>query len=409
MKRKWVYVILATFFAFSLLYSCTSPTSNNGSNNEVTNNEATNSEVTIVIDRVGANRNATLVLAQDGLNGEWKELTGTGGVYTFTVNNEQGVYSIAAVDKIPRSDSSDVQLFHGTLAEAKTVNIPFKAYEDTDYATLTINVPTDYATDIINVFFLEDNSRINSVDNGKVSVKIPKGKGELVVFISDPETYEPLKVYIKRGFDFQGDGSITINANELKIPEKITDWGDEVRYGWVLGKTIIPSHINENIGIPTELMQSGDRYVAEYMTWGSNPSIEWSKVTKSPASVTVKEGVKALEPATTTISATAVENNLPKITFSPYQSEISGYEVKYYGFYIYSDYITITPGYLAKVNNIYTFPKMNSDNWEPSYNPPSNYTMDLIAICLSPSTIDDINSLKVGSEWVVFNTWLGGL
>ncbi len=409
MKRRWMYITLSVFFAFFLLYSCTPPTTNNGSNNETTNNEATNSEVTIVIDRMGVNRNATLVLAQDGLNGEWKELTGTDGVYTFTVNDEHGIYSVAAVDRIPQSDSSDVKLFHGTLAEAKMINILFNAYEDTDYATLTINVPTGYATTTISVFFLKDNSRINSIDNGKASVKIPKGKGELVVFISDPETYEPLKVYIKRGFDFQGDGSITINENELKSPEKITDWGDEVKYGWVLGKTIIPSHINENIGIPTELMQNGDRYVAGYRNWAGNLSIGWSKVTENPTSVTVKEGVKALEPATTTISATGVEGDLPKITFSPYQSEISDYEVKYYGFYIYSDYITITPGYLAKVNNAYTFPKINSDNWEPSYNPPSNYTMDLIAICLSLSTIDEINSLKVGSEWVVFDTWLRGV
>ncbi|HPZ18666.1 MAG TPA: hypothetical protein PLL03_09650, partial [Fervidobacterium sp.] len=87
MKRRWMYVILAMFFAVFFLYSCVSPTTTNSK------------EVTIVIDRSGANRNATLVLAQDGLEGTWKELTGTNGTYKFTVNDSDGVYSIVAVDE----------------------------------------------------------------------------------------------------------------------------------------------------------------------------------------------------------------------------------------------------------------------------------------------------------------------
>jgi len=59
-----MYVILVTFFAIFFLYSCTSLTTTNSK------------EVTITIDREGINRNATLILAQDGLNGDWEELTG---------------------------------------------------------------------------------------------------------------------------------------------------------------------------------------------------------------------------------------------------------------------------------------------------------------------------------------------
>ena len=65
MKRRWMYVILAMFFTVFFLYSCTSPTTTNSK------------EVTIVVDRTGVNRNATLILAQDGLNGDWEELTGS--------------------------------------------------------------------------------------------------------------------------------------------------------------------------------------------------------------------------------------------------------------------------------------------------------------------------------------------
>ena len=141
MKRRWMYVILATFFAIFFLYSCTSLTTTNSK------------EVTITIDREGINRNATLILAQDGLNGDWEELTGSGGIYKFTVDDPNGVYSVAAVDDPNPDYEPQIQLFHSTLAEARTITLELWP-DDTDFATLTVNVPAEYATENVSVFFL---------------------------------------------------------------------------------------------------------------------------------------------------------------------------------------------------------------------------------------------------------------
>ncbi|HCI28586.1 MAG TPA: hypothetical protein DE117_00130 [Fervidobacterium sp.] len=407
MKRRWIYVILATFFAVFFLYSCTSPTQNNGSNNETTNNEATNSDVTIVIDRSGANRNATLVLAQDGLEGTWKELTGTNGTYKFTVNNEQGVYSIAAVDEI--TNGSQIRLFHGTLAEAKTVNIPFAPVE-VDYATLTINIP-NYPGAKVGVFFLNNHVYDYLDDNGSVPINISKGEGELVIFVYDENMdFQLTKIYLNRDFTLQSSKTLEISGTALENPSQIE--GEDVVYGWILDKTIVPAHAAyEKVKIPQDKIKDTDMYEAYHHYFRDYLSVYWTKITKD-VPVTIPEGVKTLTPATTTISATGVENNLlPKITFSPYQSEISGYEVKYYKLHVnYNCYITITSGYLAQLSdNIYTFPNITLDNWKNEYNPSGNYVVYSLDICLSPNTIDEMNSLKVESEWVDFTTWLGGL
>lgn len=395
----------SNIFYYLFLYSCVSPTTTNSK------------EVTIIIDRSGINRNATLILAQDGLNGDWKELTGTNGIYKFNVNDPDGVYSVAAVDEIPHSDYNDIQLFHSTLAEGKTVNFEFFADYDTDFATLTVYVPTPYATANISVFFLKHHAPNYPLEGASATVKIPKGKGELVAIISDPDLWSPLKVYVNRNFDFPSSKPLTIVNTDLKDPgEGITGGSDGVLYSWILGKTLVPGHLNWNATIPETLMNSTDKYMAEYNDWIM--SISWSKVTKD-VPVTIKDGVKDLEPAATTISATAVENNLPEITFDPYTSPISGYSTKYYGFDISKkvttgDYtypsqthsIFITPGYLAKVENVYKFPNITLTAWKDAYKPVTDYVVQSLGICLSPNTIDEINSLKVGTEWVIFNSTL---
>jgi len=406
MKRRWMYVILAMFFTVFFLYSCTSPT-------PIENNKT--NEVTVTIDREGAHRDVTLVVAQDGLNGEWKELKGSGGIYKFTVNDPDGVYSIVAVDEETNSDHFHTKLFHSTLAEARTVNLELWP-DDTDFATLTVNVPTAYATENVSVFFLKHHAPNSWLEDSSTTVNIPKGKGTLVAIISDRDSDSPVKVYIKRDFNFQASGSLTISSSDLKNPaEDITD--DEITYFWLLDKTLVPGHLNWNMEIPEDVMNSTDKYMAEYLDWEDDIFISWWKVTRD-VPVTIKPEVTELEPATTTITATAVENNLPKVTFSPYVSTISDYTTRYYNFDIskkvtIEDYtyqsethtITLTPGYLAAAGNVYMFPDIDLASWE-EYKPTADYVIQSLGICLSPNTIDEMNSLKLGSEWTIFYSYL---
>ena len=403
MKRRWMYVILATFFTVFFLYSCTSPTTTNSK------------EVTIVVDRTGVNRNATLILAQDGLNGDWEELTGSGGIYKFTVDDPNGVYSVAAVDDPDPDYEPQIQLFHSTLAEARTITLELWP-DDTDFATLTVNVPAAYATENVSVFFLKHHEPNSWLEDSSTTVNIPKGKGTLVAIISDREdSNSPLKVYIKRDFNFLASGSLTISSSDLKNPaEEITG---EITYSWLLDKTLVPGHLNWNMKIPEDVMNSSDKYMAEYLKWEDDIFISWWKVTRD-VPVTIKPGITDLEPATTTITATAVENNLPNITFSPYVSTISDYSTRYYDFDIskkvtIGDYtyqsetheITLTPGYLAAASNVYMFPDIDLASWE-EYKPTADYVIQSLGICLSPNTIDEMNSLKLGSEWAIFYSYL---
>jgi len=402
MKRRWMYVILAMFFTVFFLYSCTSPTTTNSK------------EVTIVVDRTGVNRNATLILAQDGLNGDWEELTGSGGIYKFTVDDPNGVYSVAAVDDPDPDYEPQIQLFHSTLAEARTITLELWP-DDTDFATLTVNVPAEYATENVSVFFLKHHAPNSWLEDSSTTVNIPKGKGTLVAIISDRDLWSPLKVYIKRDFNFQASGSLTISSSDLKDPaEEITG---EITYSWLLDKTLVPGHLNWNMKIPEDVMNSSDKYMAEYLKWEDDIFISWWKVTRD-VPVTIKPGITDLEPATTTITATAVENNLPNITFSPYVSTISDYSTRYYDFDIskkvtIGDYtyqsetheITLTPGYLAAASNVYMFPDIDLASWE-EYKPTADYVIQSLGICLSPNTIDEMNSLKLGSEWAIFYSYL---
>jgi len=415
MKRRWIYVILATFFAVFFLYSCTPPTTNNGSNNETTNNEATNSEVTIVIDRAGVNRNATLILAQDGLNGEWKELTGTDGIYTFTVNNEQGVYSIAAVDE--STPNAYIQLFHSTLAEEKTIDIKFGADFETDFATLTINFPATCEASQVGIFFLS-NHGFPEVKQASVTIQMPKGKSDLVIFIQPDWNIkdgidEFQKVYIKRNFEIKNDETIIVNEGDLKAPgDLITTDDTSVVYSWIINNTFVPAFLTTK-KIPN--MAINDRYLATYGYWIENTHVIWSKVTKD-IPITVSNKIKTFAPPTSIISATTTDTNgLPEISFTPYESTISDYKTKYYEFdilekvtsggYTYvspTHWIFVTPGYLAKVGNTYKFPNITLGQWKDEYKPASDYVMQNIEVCLSPNPIDEVSASKLGTEWLAF-------
>ncbi|MBP9518352.1 MAG: hypothetical protein KBE50_03430 [Fervidobacterium sp.] len=405
MKRRWMYVILTTFFAVFLLYSCLPTTTNN-------------TEVTIVVDRLGVNRNATRILAQDGLNGEWKVLTGTGGTYKFTVSDPNGVYSVAAVDDPNPDYEPEIQLFHSTLAEARTINLELWT-ADSDFATLTVNVPTPYATSNISVFFLEHHAPNYQLDDASGTVQIPKGQSTLVAVISDPVSWSPLKVYIKRDFNFPDSSSLTIPLSDLKAPGELigTDEDIYIDYSWVQDKTLVPAHLSWDTKIPEGMMSSTDKYLAKHFSGKEDIFISWWEVTRD-VPVTIRTDVMNLEPATSTISATDVDNDLPKVTFEPYVSPISDYATRYYNFDIFKkvtieDYtypsvthiITVTPGYLAAAGNVYMFPDIDLASWE-EYKPTADYVIQSLGICLSPNTIDEMNSLKLGSEWTIFYSYL---
>ncbi len=408
MKRRWMYVILAMFFTVFFLYSCTSPT-------PIKNNKT--NELTVTIDIEGAHRNVTLVVAQDGLNGEWKELTGSGGIYKFTVNDPDGVYSIVAVDEETNSDHFHTKLFHSTLAEARTVNFEFHYDESVDFAKLNITIPDNYANAYVSVFFLKHEAPNNFLRSVNTNVELPKGKGELVIVIHDLDTGAATKVYIDRNFDLQSERSLTIVESELKsLGQEIQGGDSEITYYWVLGKTLVPGSVLSNMKIPNELIKSSDRYMAEYSQWG-NPFINWWKVISDGIPVTVTDGIKTLESAASTISATDTEAGLPRVSFSPYVSTVTDYDIKYYNFDISTrigaeqfpvgtHFITVTPGYLEKIGNVYTFPSITSTSWKSAYNPTADYVIQVLKICLSPNTIDEMNSLKLGSEWTIFYSYL---
>ncbi|HPT59155.1 MAG TPA: hypothetical protein PLD16_04930 [Fervidobacterium sp.] len=331
------------------------------------------------------------------------------------MDDPNGVYSVAAVDDPDPDYEPQIQLFHSTLAEARTITLELWP-DDTDFATLTVNVPAAYATENVSVFFLKHHAPNSWLEDSSTTVNIPKGKGTLVAIISDREdSNSPLKVYIKRDFNFQASGSLTISSSDLKDPaEEITG---EITYSWLLDKTLVPGHLSWDMKIPEDMMSSTDKYLAEHFNGKEDIFISWWKVTRD-VPVTIKPGITDLEPATTTITATAVENNLPKIKFSPYVSTISDYSTRYYNFDIFKkvtigDYtyqsetheITLTPGYLAAASNVYMFPDIDLPSWE-EYKPTADYVIQSLGICLSPNTIDEMNSLKLGSEWASFYSYL---
>jgi len=51
------------------------------------------------------------------------------------------------------------------------------------------------------------------------------------------------------------------------------------------------------------------------------------------------------------------------------------------------------------------FPDIDLASWE-EYKPTADYVIQSLGICLSPNTIDEMNSLKLGSEWAIFYSYL---
>ena len=84
---------------------------------------STAKEVVIQISRHGHLTNAHLVYTKDGLSGSWTKLTGTNGVYNFTVNDPQGLYSITVAEPEFGYRPKSVQFFHAKFSETK-VNRP---------------------------------------------------------------------------------------------------------------------------------------------------------------------------------------------------------------------------------------------------------------------------------------------
>jgi len=384
MKSKWIYVILVTLFAVFFLNSCL-PLS------------TSSKEVSIVIDRSGINRNATLVLAQDGLNGEWKELTGTDGKYKFTVNDPDGVYSIVAVDK--SGNSSDIELFHSTLAERKAVNIEFQATPETDFATLTINLPATYEASQVTTFFRQYVPGV--IKQSSVTVQIPKSKSDLVVFIGTKQDSSQ-KVYIKRDFEIKNAETVNIEEKDLKTLESLTT--SDIYYFWIINNThTLPVVFNKKI--PN--MATNDRYLAVYGDLLTGKL--WFKVTKD-VPVSLSDKIKNFTPPTTTIISDKKtdSNGLPEITFIPYESTISDYKTRLYTFSIYkfgspsTHTVNITPGYLTKVGNKYKFPNITLSQWKDEYKPARDYTIQNLMVFLSPNQIEEFSAFKLGTEYLAF-------
>lgn len=381
-KGSYFHGILVLAFVITVLVSCIplTPAENP-------------KEVVIQTSRHGHITNATLVFVRDGLNGTWNKLTGTGGVYKFTVNDPSGLYSVAVAEPSHTYSATKVFFIHYKLSETNFVPVDVGNATDEDAATLTINLPSDFATNTqLGVFFLIEHRfpSVDDVSGNKVAKAehLPKGKGELVIYY--PSLWSETgvqKVAILRNFELYSDKTITLSASDFEDSDRINRFEDIFLEWLVGGKTVAfggASH-DQDHKIPNSLKNDTDLYLFSHFRSGFTYS-EYRKTYPTTTPFATSSITPAELPET--LVATEVTGASLKATITPYNPGLSGmsdilylfsvtsyYDLSEYGFPI-SDthyYVKISKGYLqALENNVYTFPVINSTEFQP-------YNIDLDA------------------------------
>lgn len=363
-KFKVVFGVLAIIFAVVLVFfSCVPVTPPSASK-----------EVVIQTSRHGHITNAHLVYARDGLTGTWTKLTGTNGVYKFTVNDPKGIYSIAVAEPEFGYSEKTVYLFHAKLSETNFIPVDVGNPTDEDAATLTINVPAQYSGKQLSVFFSHEH-RFPEVEDGKaVAFGLPKAKGDLVIFVGSPWSDEGIeKVAIKRSFMLDSDKSLDITEADLKVIEPLEPF-EGIFTDWLIGGNC---YVFGGYKIPTSLKSDKDLYVFSYTDY-SVKRFSYSEYRKD-FPTTTPFATSSINPANypTTPFSTSTTSNSVKVTVSPYSPGISGIDTILYSFMLYSytgvneggwpnrdvTYVVdLSSGYLAELtNNEYTLPIIGGD------------------------------------------------
>jgi len=324
-------------------------------------------EVVIQTSRAGHPTNAHLVYAKDGLTGSWTKLTGTNGVYKFTVKDPQGLYSIAIAEPGSPSKPKSVRFFHAKLSETNYVHIdllpPLSPTTSEDFATLTINIPSGYNGKTLSVFFCDKFDYPTVQSNKAVASNLPKAKADLVIFVGTPAS-DVEKVAIIRNFELNSDKEITLTEDMLKTPESATKF-DDISVAWLVGGTTGIFFVN-GIKIPSTLKSDKDLYVPIYSNLFRG--LSYNEYRKDYPTTT-PFATSSINPANfpETGVSTSVENNNLKIVITPYNPNMTGMNtILYMTYFGYSSsdlpYVAyISSGYLSAVGNNYEVPKIGGD------------------------------------------------
>lgn len=380
-------------------------------------------DILIQTSRFGHVTNVDLVYAKDGLSGNWIKLTGTNGVYKFTVNDPDGIYSVAAVS-VTENDKQ-VYFFNAKMSEIKNVFLEFLQTKESDFATLTINVPATYNGERVSVFFLHEHG-FPTVEEGKVDVILPKGKADLVFFVGNMWSETGVKkVGIVRNFEMNADKSITLTTDDLKDPENANLF-EGIFFNWMIGGRTLAfaegaysdgedeEFVRFGYKIPSSLKTNKDFYQfhfseSNYMYTEYNleyPSTNpFDKNTINPASF-----------SETPLSTETVSGNL-KINLASYNPNVSGLTTVLYEFAInrYKELnvwgypivdvrynVYISSGYLEKAGTSYLMPVINDTDFL-EYNIKDNQRTIFYRIVALNGKLEDYFTIKDGLK--VLEKW----
>jgi len=364
--RSILFTVVTTVLAF-VIFSCVPVTS--GTNPK---------EVTIQTSRHGHITNAYVVYAKDGLSGTWIKLTGTNGVYKFTVNDSNGLYSVAVGEPATEYTIKYAYFFNAKLSETNFVPIDVGYPTQSDAATVTITVPSAYANKYISVFFHHEHRfPFPSESDSKTYVAdyLPKGKADLVIFIGTPWAETGIeKIAMIRDFELNEDKVVVITEAQLKDPESATVFKD-ISVEWLVGGS---SYVfaTPDVKIPSSLKADKDLYLMNYSDWTNG--FEYTEYRKNYPTTTpfATSSINPADLPTTPVSTSTTADNL-KISLASYSSglfELSTilYAVEFYSYSEINDWglpvkdssyiVYMSSGYLASLtNNEYIVPKMGGD------------------------------------------------
>ncbi|WP_448374299.1 hypothetical protein [Fervidobacterium sp.] len=383
-------------------------------------------ELVIQTSKHGHLTNAHLVYARDGLNGTWVKLTGTNGIYKFTVNNPQGLYSVAVAEPEFGYNPKKVWFFNTKLSETNFLPIDVFNATDEDAATLTINVPIAYDGKQLSVFFHHEH-RFPFVGENEPTAEglkraiapgLPKAKADLVIFIGAPWSELGVeKVAIFRDFVLNTDKEITLTEEMLKTPESATKF-DDISVEWLVGGTTYT--FGSDIKIPSALKSDNDLYILGFTDW--NRGFVYSEYRKDYPTTT-PFATSSINPANLpeTRVSTSVEANNLKIAITPYNLNLTGLETILYtvtfGYYdsvsssgnpefdvVYIAYVS--SGYLSAVGNNYVVPKIGGDFAQFDIDTTKSILVDPPFYTASNKSIKDLFIPTDGTKILNFGYWV---
>jgi len=371
-------------------------------------------EVVVQTSRHGHLTNAYLVYAKEGLTGSWTKLTGTNGVYKFTVNDPQGLYSIAVAEPEAGFRSKTVQFFNAKLSETNYVYIDVGNATDEDAATLTINMPAGYNEKTLCVFFHHEHRFPYVESNTADASHLPKAKADLVIFVGAPwSEFGVEKFAILRDFELNADKEINLTEDMLKTPESATEF-DDIYVEWLVGGTTYT--FDSKIKIPSAMKSDKDLYILSFTDW--NRGFVYSEYRKDyPTTTPFATNSINPENLPETRVSTSVEANNLKIAITPYNSNLTDMNTILYmtdfGYYssanegfdvLYRAYIS--SGYLAAVGNNYMVPKIGGDFAQFDIDTTKNILVDPPFYTASNKSVKELFIPTDGTKMLKLGYWV---